>query len=159
MTFMDIGCGDGFFTIPAAQMVGEQGKVYAVDVDVSAIDRLKREAAKKGLKNVITKVAAAEETVFCDACADMVFYSTVLHDFKAPARVLSNARLMLKPSGRLIDLDWKKKSTVFGPPLRIRFSEEQASNLIKQAGLTIESVKDLASNFYIIMAKKQASPL
>jgi hypothetical protein len=66
---------------------------------------------------------------------------------------------MLKPSGRLIDLDWKKKSTVFGPPLRIRFSEEQASNLIKQAGLTIESVKDLASNFYIIMAKKQASPL
>ena len=159
MVFMDIGCGDGFFTIPAAQIVGEQGKVYAVDIDASAIDRLKRKAAEKGLKNVIAEVGAGEETVFCDACADIVFYSTVLHDFRDPAKVLRNARLMLKPSGRLIDLDWKKKSTVLGPPLRIRFSEEQASNLIKQAGFTIESVKDLARNFYVIAAKPQSSPL
>ena len=159
MVFMDVGCGYGFFTIPAAQIVGEQGKVYAVDIDASAIDRLKRKTAEKGLKNVITKVAAGEETVFCDACADMVFYSTVLHDFRDPALVLRNAKLMIKPSGTLVNLDWKKKSSVFGPPLRIRFSEEQASNLIRQAGFTIESVKDLGRNFYIVVAKPQSSPL
>jgi hypothetical protein len=50
-------------------------------------------------------------------------------------------------------LDWKKKPTEFGPPLQIRFSEEQAANLIKQAGFTIESVKDLGSDFYIVTAK------
>jgi ubiquinone/menaquinone biosynthesis C-methylase UbiE len=158
MVFMDIGCGYGFFTVPAAQIVGEQGKVYAVDIDASAIDRLKREAAKKGLKNVTATVAAAEETVFCEACADLVFYSTVLHDFRDPAKVLHNAKLMIKSSGTLIDLDWKKKSSVFGPPVRIRFSEEQASSLIRQAGFTIESVKDLGRNFYIVAAKSQSSP-
>jgi ubiquinone/menaquinone biosynthesis C-methylase UbiE len=159
MVFMDIGCGYGFFTIPAAEIVGEQGKVYAVDIDSSAIDKLKREAAEKGLKNVTTTVAAAEETVFCDLCADMVFYSTVLHDFRDPAKVLQNARKMIKLSGTLVNLDWKKKSSVFGPPMRIRFSEEQASSLIRQAGFTVESVKDLGRNFYVVAAKPQSSPL
>jgi hypothetical protein len=70
---------------------------------------------------------------------------------------LRNAKRMLKPSGKLVDLDWKKKSTVFGPPLQIRFSEEQASNLIKQAGFSVESVEDLESNFYIVTAKPQSS--
>jgi len=128
-------------------------KVYAVDVDASAIDGLKREAAEKGLKNVTATVGPAEETVFCDACADIVFYSIVLHDFRDPAKVLRNAKQMLKPTGTLVNLDWKKKLMPFGPPMRIRFSEEQASDLIKQAGFTIANVKDLESDFYIVTAK------
>jgi hypothetical protein len=48
---------------------------------------------------------------------------------------------------------------VFGPPLRIRFSEEHAADLIKQAGFTIESVKELGRNFYIVTAKPQSSPV
>jgi ubiquinone/menaquinone biosynthesis C-methylase UbiE len=153
MVFMDIGCGYGYFTIQAAQLVGEKGRVYAVDIDDSAIERLKRKASDEGLTNITAKVGEAEETVFCEECADIVFYSTVLHDFRDPAKVLRNAKLMLKPSGTLVNLDWKKKATVFGPPLRIRFSEEQAQTLIRQAGFTIESVRDAGRNFYIITAK------
>jgi ubiquinone/menaquinone biosynthesis C-methylase UbiE len=153
MVFMDIGCGDGFFTIPAAQLVGEKGMVYAVDIDVAAVEKLKDKAAEKGLKNITAKVGAAEETVFCTECADIVFYSRVLHDFRDPAKVLRNAKRMLKPAGRLVDLDWKKKPTLFGPPVRIRFSEEQAASLIKTAGFTIESIRDAGRNFYIVTAK------
>ncbi|MBN1357678.1 class I SAM-dependent methyltransferase [Candidatus Bathyarchaeota archaeon] len=157
MTLMDVGCGYGFFTIPAAQIVGEKGKVYAVDIDASSIDQLKREAAEKGLKNIHAEVAEAEETVFCQECADIIFYNTVLHDFRDPAKVLRNAKIMLKPSGTLVNMDWKKKPTAFGPPLQIRFSEEHAANLVKQAGFTVESIKDLESDFYIVTAKPQGS--
>ena len=153
MVFMDIGCGYGFFTIPAAQIVGENGKIYAVDIDDSAIDRLKSKAKEKGLTNISAKVGEAEEMVFCDECADIVFYSTVLHDFRDPAKVLRNAKRMLKPAGTLVDLDWKKKLTALGPPVRIRFSEEQAASLIRAAGFTIESVKAAGRNFYIVTAK------
>jgi ubiquinone/menaquinone biosynthesis C-methylase UbiE len=153
MVFMDIGCGGGFFAIPAAQLVGEKGVVYAVDIDASAIERLKDKAAKRGLQNLNAKVGAAEETVFCEECADIVFYSRVLHDFREPAKVLQNAKRMLKPTGTLVDLDWKKKPTMLGPPVRIRFSEEQAANLIKAAGFTIESIKAAGRNFYIVTAK------
>jgi ubiquinone/menaquinone biosynthesis C-methylase UbiE len=153
MIFMDIGCGNGFFTIPAAEQVGENGKVYAVDASAEAVETVKRKVAAKGLKNIVAKAGEAEETVFCDACADMVFFSIVLHDFRDPAKVLRNAKRMIKPTGTLINLDWKKKRTAFGPPLHIRFSEEQAQALIEQAGFTVESVKDAGSNFYLVTAK------
>ena len=109
MTFVDVGSGDGFFTLLAAQTVGKTGKVYAVDTDTPVIDRLRRKAAEKGFANVAAVVAEAEETVFCMACADVVFYSMVLHDFHDPAKVLVNAKRMLKPRGTLVDLDCKKK--------------------------------------------------
>jgi ubiquinone/menaquinone biosynthesis C-methylase UbiE len=153
MVFMDIGCGYGFFTIPAAQIVGNQGKVYGVDVSASAVDRLKREAAEKGLRNLTATVGAAEETVFCSECADIVFYSIVLHDFRDPAKVLQNAKQMIKLTGTLVNIDWKKKRMPVGPPMKIRFSEEQASNLIKQAGFTVQGVKDAGRDFYIVTAK------
>jgi ubiquinone/menaquinone biosynthesis C-methylase UbiE len=144
MVFMDIGCGNGFFTIPAAEQVGENGKVYAVDASAEAVETV---------KNIVAQAGEAEETVFCDDCADMVFFSIVLHDFRDPAKVLRNAKQMIKPTGTLINLDWKKKRTAFGPPLQIRFSEEQAQALIEQAGFTVESVKDAGNNFYLVTAK------
>jgi ubiquinone/menaquinone biosynthesis C-methylase UbiE len=154
MVFMDIGCGDGFFTLPAARLVGKKGAVYAVDTDAAAVEKLKDKAAEKGLANITAKVGAAEETIFCTECADIVFYSRVLHDFKGPAKVLRNAKAMLKPAGKLVNLDWKKKPTMFGPPVHIRFSEEQAADLIKAAGFTIESIKSAGRNFYIVTATK-----
>ena len=75
MVFMDIGCGYGFFTIPAAEQVGENGRVYAVDASAESIENLKRKVAEKGLKNIVAKAEEAEKTVFCDECADMVFFS------------------------------------------------------------------------------------
>jgi ubiquinone/menaquinone biosynthesis C-methylase UbiE len=153
MIFADIGCGDGFFAILAAKKVGEKGKVYAVDVDESAIQRLKSKAKAEGLKNITAKVGMAEETVFCDKCVDFVFYSMVLHDFRDPAEVLKNAKKMLKADGRLIDLDWKKQEMPFGPPFKIRYNEDHVSNLVKNAGFQIDQVKVVGSYHYVVTAK------
>lgn len=153
MVFVDVGCGDGFFTILAASIVGKKGKVYAVDSDVTAIEKLKRQAEAQCLKNVHAVVGAAEQTVFCDHCADIVFYSMVLHDFSDPVAVLRNAKSMLKPSGIMVNLDWKKFQMPFGPPFQIRFSEQQAARLMTQAGLSVESVKDAGPYHYVVHAK------
>ena len=151
-TFVDVGCGYGFFTLPAARLVGNEGRVYGLDVDGHAIDRLKEKASKEGLKNLTLKVGMAEEKVFCDSCADIVFFGIVLHDFSDPVKVLANANRMLKPTGRLIDLDWKGESMHLGPPLRIRFSEEKASNLIMTAGFKIDEIKKEGLYHYMIVA-------
>jgi ubiquinone/menaquinone biosynthesis C-methylase UbiE len=156
MTFVDVGCGEGFFTFLAAKQVGKQGKVFAVDVDSSAIQKLKNKADAEGLKNITAKVGSGEETVFCNKCADVIFYSIVLHDFSDPAKVLKNARLMVKSDGRLIDLDWKKQEMHFGPPVEIRFNEEQASNLIRNAGFQIDNVKSVGSYHYVVTGKPMA---
>jgi ubiquinone/menaquinone biosynthesis C-methylase UbiE len=153
MVFADIGCGEGFFTILAAKKVGEHGRVYAVDVDASAIRKLNSKAEVEGLKNITAKVGTGEETVFCSKCADFVFYSMVLHDFADPANVLKNAKQMIKDNGRLVDLDWKKQEIPFGPPAKIRFSEEQASNLIRNAGFQIGSIKSAGNYHYVVTGK------
>jgi len=153
MVFVDVGCGDGFFSILAAKRIGAKGVVYAVDADGSAIQRLKVKAKVEGLRNIIAEVGMAEETVFCTKCADFVFYSMVLHDFSDPGKVLKNAKQMMKAEGLLANLDWKKQEMSFGPPAKIRFSEAQASNLIKSAGFEIENVTSVGNYHYVVTAK------
>ena len=153
-TFIDIGCGSGFFSVPAARIVGAGGKVYALDLDRHAISLLKKRAVAENLKNLEAKVGFAEDCVFCEECADMVFFAIVLHDFKDPAKVLSNARKMLKMTGRVVDLDWKKEPMDIGPPLQIRFDEKQARALMEQAGFKIDSVRDSSPLQYIVVVTR-----
>ena len=153
-TFVDVGCGDGFFSIPAAKIVGEKGRVFALDSDEEAIALLRKKAATKNLMNIEARAGTAEDIVLCDACGDIVFFGIVLHDFKDPARVLANAMKMLKPRGRLVDLDWKKESMDFGPPLSIRFSEERAIGLIEGAGFKLEQQKETGRFHYLIIARR-----
>jgi ubiquinone/menaquinone biosynthesis C-methylase UbiE len=153
MVFMDVGCGEGFFALLAAKTVGESGIVYAVDVDAEAIERLKAKAETQHLTNIRATVGLAEETVFCTACADVVFYSMVLHDFKDPAKVLQNAKKMLKPTGKLVNLDWKKMQVPFGPPFKIRFSEQDAMGMLKISSFSVTDVKDAGPYHYVVTAK------
>ncbi|MDD1670323.1 MAG: class I SAM-dependent methyltransferase [Methanomicrobiales archaeon] len=152
MVFVDLGCGEGYFAIPAARRVGQTGKVYAVDINAESVERLCNQAKKEGLKNIISRVAEAEKTRFCEGCADIVFFGIDLHDFRDPVAVLKNAKQMLGPAGRIVDLDWKDQPMELGPPLGKRFSIGKARSLIESAGLTIQSVQDAGPYHYLIIA-------
>jgi 2-polyprenyl-3-methyl-5-hydroxy-6-metoxy-1,4-benzoquinol methylase len=152
-TFVDVGCGQGFFTLPAARMAGPDGKVYASDINAEAIKLLKAKAAEQGLKNILATVDEAEGYIPCRGAADVVFFGIVLHDFRDPASVLVNARKMLKPAGSLVNLDWKKEHFAIGPPFEKRFDEEKAAALITEAGFSIASVKDSGPHHYMIIAR------
>ncbi len=153
ITFIDVGCGTGFFTLPAARMIGNSGKVFALDIDANFIAGLQERANIEHVNNLSVTVGRAEDLVLCDQCADIVFFGIVLHDFQDAARVLENANKMVKASGMLVNLDWKKKPMDFGPPLKIRFDEQTAAGLIKSAGFKIESTKDNGPYHYIITAR------
>jgi ubiquinone/menaquinone biosynthesis C-methylase UbiE len=154
MTFVDLGCGDGFFAIPAARMVEPKGKVIAVDIDEGAIGRLRQHAAEEGLGQLSAEIGAAEETIACEGCADFVFFGINLHDFDDPAQVIRNAKRMLRPSGKLVDLDWKAQPMSFGPPLEKRFSISKARELIESAGFHITSVAESEPYHYTIIAEQ-----
>ena len=153
MVFMDVGCGDGFFSMLASEIVGPGGIIYALDIDASAIERLKRQAEDLGLTNIKAAAGSAEETVFCSRCADVVFFGMVLHDFSNPEKVLLNSKKMLKHTGALVNLDWKKERMSFGPPMHKRFSENKAAELLKQAGFTVSGIKEAGPHHYVVMAK------
>jgi cyclopropane fatty-acyl-phospholipid synthase-like methyltransferase len=56
MTFVDVGCGEGYFAIPAARRVGENGRVYAVNISAGAVAGLREHAVAGGLKNLSAEV-------------------------------------------------------------------------------------------------------
>ena len=153
MVFMDIGCGDGFFSILAAKKVGKNGKVYAIDSDASAIEKLKQKSKNEGLENITAKVGNAEDTVFCKQCADLILYCMDLHDFKNPKKVLQNAREMIKTDGVVVDLDWKKVEGSIGPPVDIRFSEEKVAELMRSEGFKVTDIISIGLYHYLITAK------
>jgi ubiquinone/menaquinone biosynthesis C-methylase UbiE len=154
MVFVDMGCGDGYFALPAARRVGHSGRVYANDINDDAVERLRQRAAQEGLDTLFAEVREAEETVVCEGCADVVFFGIDLHDFRDPATVLLNAKKMLRPDGRLVDLDWKDQPMAFGPPLEKRFSAGKARNLIGSAGFRVVSVRDAGPYHYLIIARR-----
>jgi ubiquinone/menaquinone biosynthesis C-methylase UbiE len=150
--FIDLACGPGFFAIPAARMVGSEGLVCGVDIDSEALEELRAQAAQARLNNIRSRLAAAEQVALCERCADIVFVGIALHDFKDPLKALQNARGALKSDGKLVNLDWKKEPTPFGPPVNIRFSESEAEALITSAGYNVVSIEDSGSYHYVIRA-------
>ncbi len=151
--FIDLGCGFGFFALPAAKIVGPKGLVCGIDIDSEALEKLRERATEADLRNIKVKEAQAEEISLCDHCADVAFIGIALHDFQNPLKVLKNAKSALKPNGRLVNVDWKKESMPIGPPLDIRFNEEEASRLITEAGFVVESVEDAGPYHYVVLAR------
>ena len=133
-------------------MVGSEGVVCGVDIDSEVLEELRVHSVQARLNNIRFKLAAAEQVVLCERCADLVFIGIALHDFKDPLKALQNARGALKTDGKLVNLDWKKEPTPFGPPVNIRFSESEAAALITSAGYNVVLIEDSGPYHYVIVA-------
>jgi ubiquinone/menaquinone biosynthesis C-methylase UbiE len=70
---LEVGCGPGYFTIPAAEIVGDKGIVYAVDVHPRAIERVKEKITAKKVRNVTPMLTNAAETGLPDDSIDIAF--------------------------------------------------------------------------------------
>ena len=62
MVLADLGCGEGFFALPAARIVGERGRVYALDINTESIAHLKASAESEGLDNISATAGTGRTT-------------------------------------------------------------------------------------------------
>ena len=97
---LDFGCGPGSYIVPVAELVGEPGKIYALDVNPAAIQMVKNLASRKNLKNVETILSDCK-TGLPDESVDVVLLYDAFHDLHNPDEVLEELRRVLKPSGVL----------------------------------------------------------
>ena len=102
MTVLDLGCGSGAFTTAVARAVGEQGKVYALDIQPAMLKQLERKLAEAGnrdIRNVELKQASAYDLPFEDGALDLVYMVAVLPEIPDRGRALREIRRVLKPGG------------------------------------------------------------
>ena len=120
MRIMDLGCGSGAFTTFVARAVGEEGKVYAVDIQPAMLKQLERKLARpenRDIRNIELKQADAYNLPFEDESLDLVYMVTALPEIPDRARALREIKRVLKPGGILAvtellpDLDYPLRST------------------------------------------------
>lgn len=99
---LEIGCGPGFFTLAAAKIVGEKGKVFALDVNPVAIEDVQRKVEERGLKNVETLLCDAGKTGLPDKSVDVTFLFGVIHDIDDLDTVVQEMHRVLKRDGVLV---------------------------------------------------------
>jgi ubiquinone/menaquinone biosynthesis C-methylase UbiE len=98
---LDVGCGRGAVTFPAAEAVGSGGRVQAVDLSPTMVELTAAEARDRGLAHVVTEVMDAQEPSLADASYDVVLSSLVIFFLPDPGRALRAWRAAARESGRL----------------------------------------------------------
>ena len=99
---LEIGCGTGYFTIPAARLLGDEGSLVAVDILQGSVDLVSRKAEAANLRNIRAVMGDALDTGLAPASFDAVLLFGVIPAPMLPlTRLLSEVRRVLKPSGTL----------------------------------------------------------
>jgi len=98
---LEVGCGPGFFTIPASRIVGEGGSVVAIDVNPMAVEKVQKEISKAGITNVAVMLANAAQTDLPDRTFDLVFLFGLVRPIGDMQAIWAELHRLLKPEGRL----------------------------------------------------------
>ncbi len=105
MIIGEVGAGRGYFTFWLSRGVGETGKVYANDIDRSALDSIERVASEEKVANIETVLGTVEDPRLPAGALDMVFMVNAFHDLARPAELLANLLPALKPGATVVIMD------------------------------------------------------
>ena len=149
----DLGCGNGFFTIPIAKQTTEM--VTAVDAQQAMLDQLRVNIEAEDLSNVRYLLSRLEKIEQPDESVNKVLAAFVLHEVDDLDQTLSEIKRILKPGGKALLLDWKAKETESGPPLHIRIPESDLMKKVEEIGFDLKEVS-VSENHYGVLAELPA---
>lgn len=102
MTVLDVGCGMGMFSIDMAQMVGDRGRVIAVDLQQQMLDVLRRRAERAGVADRITTHMCESDRLGIEIQADFALAFMMVHEVLDQHRLLAEVYGCLKPGGKFL---------------------------------------------------------
>lgn len=92
MDFADIGCGTGFFSLPASEIGGMDSKIYAVDTSIVMLDEVKNKINAASIANIYTIKSEGYDFKLGSESVDFVLVSTVLHEIGKKQEFLAEAK-------------------------------------------------------------------
>ncbi len=157
MRVTDFGSGAGFFTVLMAKRVGQSGEVTAIDLLDSALDTLKSKASMEGLNNIKTVKSNLENTGASglgNESQDLVLIANTLFQNPDKNPIINEASRVLKPSGTLAIVEWKKGAGGFGPPDQLRTDPEEMKKLVEGFGFVFVQDVDSGAFHYGVIFRK-----
>lgn len=138
MIAVDFGCGSGGWVIPLAQKM-EDGIVYAVDVQESALSAMMSKANLQGLGNIKKVLADVEKEIpqIKDTSCDLVLMTNLLFQLENKESPFKEAKRILNHNGKVLVVEWNME-TAFGPVQESRVSPGKIAEIAQKVGFILE---------------------
>ena len=154
-TVADIGAGTGFFSL---RLAGKADKVIALDIDptyVSLLDSVKRVQLPAALHNRLeTRLATPDDPKLQSHEIDAALLANVYMYMRNRVSYLRKVKASMRPGGKLLIIDFKKKALPLGPPVDIKLSMETVERELRQAGFkNVHADAELLDYQYIVMGQ------
>jgi len=102
LTVLEVGPGNGAYTVAAARRAGDTGKVVTIDIEPKMIERVERRIRAEGITNVDARVADVYDLPFDDETFDLIYLIAVIGEIPEPERAMREFHRVLAPSGTLV---------------------------------------------------------
>jgi SAM-dependent methyltransferase len=134
----DIGCGNGFYTLEIARLVGPTGTVYAVDIQPEMLRMLTHRAAAEGLANIRPILGTAVDPRLPPGRLDLVLCVDVYHEFSHPAEMLARIRESLAADGRLVLAEFRGEDPAVPIKPLHKMTKQQVLKELEPAGFRLD---------------------
>ena len=151
-TVVDYGCGPGYLTLAAAELVGPSGKVCAVDKELRMVELVRERCAEAGLSNLEAVWNGGSDAPLPDSAADFVLCFLVLHYPETDdgrAAIARDISRLLKPGGRAVIIQWKAEEQRTSG-----ITYETLTSILESAGLVAEGPYEVSDEHYKAIAHK-----
>jgi ubiquinone/menaquinone biosynthesis C-methylase UbiE len=153
--FLDVGCGEGHFSIAASKIIGNTGKVYALDSYEKVISVLKEQIHREHITNIEAIVAdVTQKMPLPDAVIDLCLMANVMHGFLANGEVpvvMTEIARVMKAGSTLAVVEFQKIDGPPGPPISIRMTPDELETLISGYGFKKDKVVEVGPIHYAAM--------
>ena len=158
-TVADIGAGSGFFTVRLARRVdprGENGLVYAEDIQQPMLESIKRRVSREGLKNVVTRLGTDTDANLPKGTLDAVLVVDVYQEVEVAesrVRFLRHLADALKPNGRIGIVNYKPGDGGPGPEPQRRLDRAVVEAEVRAAGLRVIDRATLPFQYMLVVGR------
>ncbi|MEM1450336.1 MAG: class I SAM-dependent methyltransferase [Planctomycetota bacterium] len=138
----DLGCGNGYHTLPLARTVGADGRVYAVDLQPEMLDFLRMRAKEEELENMTLVEATISDPKLPETSCDLVLMVDVYHELSHPVTVMRRVRESLRPGGRVVLVEFRAEDRKIPIKPLHKMTKAQVVREMASHGFVLESETD-----------------
>ncbi|MHB1150723.1 MAG: class I SAM-dependent methyltransferase [Eubacteriales bacterium] len=149
----DIGCGIGYFTIPAAVIVNIN-MVYALDTSEEMLADVEVKAKAARVSNIITVRTDEYDLKLPEESVSFALLVNVLHEVDNKQKFLLEIKRILKQNGSIAIVEWKKEDMETGPSVSHRIGTEELKELFDPAVFCLSKETEFGGVFYGLVFSK-----
>jgi precorrin-6B methylase 2 len=158
MTVADVGAGVGYTSVKMARRVGPNGKVLATDVQPEMLRMLDANAKDLGIKNIRPVLCTPTDAKLPESAVDLILMVDVYHECSDPAATLKGLRKALKPTGRLVLVEFREEDPEVPIKPEHKMSVVQARKELEANSFTFKESLEILPWQHIIIFEKKPDP-